>query len=299
MRILAIGSEGNIGEPLVRHLINSGHDVYTTDIKPGWRNNYSVADINHPIDLLDAFDWRPDIVFLMAAMVSRVTCEQAASLAVTTNLGGINNVIALTKRVKAKMIFFSTSEVYGPTEEVMDEEKTQPCPNNRYGLTKYLGEKLIEYEVRQHGLSAVTVRPFMFYDENEDLGDHRSAMIRFAQCLSEGKAIEVHRGSSRGWMHISDAVVALERCIYVKDYHVINIGHPEIVPTEDMAERIRQQCDASPELLNIIDLPDRMTLSKRPSLEKQRLLLEVEPRVSLDEGIRRVSARFRRLGETK
>jgi len=292
MRVLAVGSEGNIGEPLVQHLRDVGHEVYTTDIKSGWRANYSMADINQPIDLLDAFDWKPDIVYLMAATVSRVTCEQAASLAVTTNIAGTNNVIVLAKRVGAKMIFFSTSEVYGPTDGLMDEDKTQPQPNNRYGLTKYLGEKLVEYEVKQHGFSAVTIRPFMFYDENEDLGDHRSAMIRFAQCLAEGKQIDVHRGSARSWMHISDAVVALERCIHVKGYHVINIGHPEIIATEEMAEKIRKQYGASHKLLNIIDLPEKMTLAKRPSLEKQGKLLGFHPKVSVDEGIRRVCSRF-------
>lgn len=292
MRVLAIGSEGNIGEALVRHLQSQGHDVFSTDIKPGHRPNYAMADINHPIDLLEAFEWKPDVVFLMAAVVSRVTCEQSGSLAVATNVGGVYNAVLLTRRIGAQLIFFSTSEVYGPRDDVMDEDASTPLPNNRYGLTKYLGEQLVEYEVRQYGLRAVTVRPFMFYDENEDLGDHRSAMIRFAQGLSEGRRIDVHRGSARGWMHINDAVVALERCLYLPDYHVINIGHPDIIATEDLAERMRVRFSAPESLLNLIDLPGRMTLIKRPSLEKQRSLLGITPAISLDEGIRRVCDRF-------
>ena len=159
VKVLAIGSEGNVGAPLVEYLRSCGHEVFGTDIKPGYRPEYAMADINHPVDLLDAFDWGPDVVYLMAAVVSRVTSEQAGSLAIATNLGGANNMIQLTKRVGAKLVFFSTSEVYGPTEGIMDEDSTIPRPNNRYGLTKYLGEQIVDYEVRTYGLRAVTVRP--------------------------------------------------------------------------------------------------------------------------------------------
>lgn len=291
MRVVAVGSEGNIGAPLVEYLRSVGHEVYATDIKPGYRSDYVMADINHPVDLLDVFDWHPDVVFLMAAVVSRVTCEQASSLAITTNLAGVNNVIQLTKRADAKLIFFSTSEVYGPNA-LMDEERTKPQPNNRYGLTKYLGEQLVEYEVRQHGLRAVTVRPFMFYSEKETLGDHRSAMIRFAQNLSIRSSIEVHRGSQRSWMHIDDAVVALERTIYLDQYHVINIGHPEVISTETLARMIQTKLGVSTELIHIVDQPERMTLSKVPELRKQRELLNVDPVIDIVEGVRRVCARF-------
>ncbi|CAB4710049.1 MAG: NAD-dependent epimerase/dehydratase family protein [Actinobacteria bacterium] len=287
-KALVIGSEGNIGAPLVRHLRSLGWDVLESDIRPAFRDDYVMADINHPVDLLPAFDWGPDVVFVLSAMVSRVTCEQASGLAVSTNLGGINNVLQLCKRVNAMTVFFSTSEVYGPDAEVMDEATTVPKPNNRYGLTKLLGEQLVEYEVRTHGLRAVTLRPFMMYDENEDLGDHRSAMIRFASNLAVGNPIDVHRGSARGWLHVSDAIRAVEAAAQVREYAVINIGHPEIVPIEDLAERIRARLGADPALVTFSDLPSRMTLIKRPSLERQRDLLGVVPTVSLDEGIDRV-----------
>jgi nucleoside-diphosphate-sugar epimerase len=288
MRALVIGSEGNIGAPLVRWLRADGHEVLEVDIRPAWRGDYVMADINHPIDLLPAFDWGPEVVFVLSAMVSRVTCEQASGLAISTNLAGINNVLQLCKRVNAMTVYFSTSEVYGPDVEVMDEATTILRPNNRYGLSKLLGEELVEYEVRTYGLRAVTLRPFMIYDENEDLGDHRSAMIRFASNLATSKPIEIHRGSSRGWLHISDAVRAVEAAAHVDDYSVINIGHPAIVPIVDLAEMIRAQLGASPELVKIVDLPARMTLEKHPKLDRQRDILGVEPRVSLDEGVRLV-----------
>lgn len=290
-KALVLGSEGNVGGPLVAYLKSGGYTVLESDIRAGWREGYLMADINHPIDLLPAFDWKPDVVFLLSAMVSRVTCEQASSLAIATNLGGINNVLQLCKRVGAMTVFFSTSEVYGPACETMDEDLASPSPNNRYGLSKALGEKLVEYEVRTHGLRAISLRPFMIYDENEDLGEHRSAMIRFAANLARGRPIEVHRGAARGWLHISDAVRAIEAAARVREYAVVNIGHPDIVPMADLAERIRASLGAPERLVIEREIRERMTLIKRPSLERQRVVLGIEPKVSLDEGVARVCRR--------
>ena len=145
-RALLIGSEGNIGKPLADYLINLGYEVMKADIKPGWKENYYVVDINNPIDLLPAFlDFKPDVVYILSAMVSRVTCEQASSLAVATNLSGIQNILELCKRIDAMTVFFSTSEVYGPDCNIMDEDDPNPSPNNRYGLSKLLGSKLDQF----------------------------------------------------------------------------------------------------------------------------------------------------------
>jgi nucleoside-diphosphate-sugar epimerase len=264
LKALVIGSEGNIGTPLVRYLKSKGYEVLESDIRPGYRPEYLMADINYPLDILPAFlDWKPDVVFILSAIVSRVTCEQAAELAITTNLAGINNMLQLCKRVNAMTVFFSTSEVYGPNNNPMDEALSNPQPNNRYGLSKLLGEKLVEYEAITYGLRAVSLRPFMIYDENEDFGDHRSAMIRFASNLALGKPIEVHRGSARGWLHISDAVAAIEAATRVSEYTVINIGHPEIISISDLAEMIRVELDAPSELITYTDIPARMTLAER------------------------------------
>jgi len=296
-KALVIGSEGNIGVPLVKHLRNNGYEVLEVDSRPGWRPNYLMADITEPIDMLPAFDWGPDVVFMLSAMVSRVTCEQAASLAVNVNLPGLQNVLELCKRVRAHVVYFSTSEVYGPSLEVMSED-VKPEPNNRYGLTKLLGESLVEYEVKQHGLSAVTLRPFMMYDEEEDLGDHRSAMIRFATNLALGKEIEVHEGSARAWFHVSDAVRSIEAAVRVKEYSVINIGSPDVRPISELAEMICDALGADRNLIKRIDLPNRMTLRKNPTLLRQAEILGVVPSVGLEDGVKLVCRRVReRLAE--
>ena len=292
-KALVIGSEGNIGYPLVKYLKSKGYEIMETDIRSGWRENYLMADINFPIDLLPAFDWKPNVVFMLSAIVSRVTCEQASSLSISTNLSGLNNIIQLTKRIGAKLVYFSTSEVYGPGSEDMDEELTKPTPNNRYGLSKLLGESLVEYEVRHHNLKAVTLRPFMMYDENEDWGDHRSAMIRFAVNLALNRPIEVHTGSARGWLHVSDAVTAIEAAAHLEEYAIINIGHNHVVSIAEMSEMIRKELGASQDLIKYFELPERMTLVKNPSTKRMNELLNVYPKVSLEEGIKRVCVKVK------
>jgi nucleoside-diphosphate-sugar epimerase len=287
-KALVIGSEGNIGTPLVSYLRTHGYEVLESDIRSGWRDNYFMADINYPIDLLPAFDWKPDVVFMLSAIVSRVTCEQASSLSIATNLSGLNNIIQLSKRCNAMFVYFSTSEVYGPEADLMDEATTIPKPNNRYGLSKLLGESLVEYEVRQHGMRAVTLRPFMMYDENEDWGDHRSAMIRFAVNLAQGKPIQVHKGSKRPWLHVSDAVRAIEASARVKEYSVVNIGSADVVGIDELAEMVRKEMNASKDLIVVNDLPARMTLVKKPSTKRMNELLGVVPSVPLSKGVKLV-----------
>lgn len=294
-RALVLGAEGNVGSRLAPYLRSVGYEVLESDIRPGWRPNYLIADMNHPLDLLPAFDWKPDVVFLCAALVGRVAGEQAGSLAIATNLHGVANVLQLCRRVGALCVFFSSSEIYGPGCDPMDEATSTPHPNNRYGLTKWLGEQLVEHEVRTNGLRAVTVRPCMIYDELETVGEHRSAMIRFASNLARGRPIEVHRGSARSWLHVEDAVRAFEAAGRVSEYTTINVGHPEVVSMIDLAQMMVLELGVNPSLVQERPLPPKMTLIKRPVLERQRTLLGYTPAISIVEGVRRVCAVQQRL----
>ena len=132
----------------------------------------------------------------------------------------------------------------------------------------------------------------MFYDEEETMGDHRSAMIRFAESLMCRKPITLHRNSKRSWLHMNDAVQALENLMFVEKYEAVNIGHPNVVETEYIA---RYMCDktgvAFDEYVNVVDLPGQMTLEKHPGLDKQKSLLGFEPKISIEEGMDRVLAK--------
>jgi nucleoside-diphosphate-sugar epimerase len=289
MKILVTGSEGNIGSKLVPYLKSKGHQIHRCDIVEKFEDDYTLGNINTLGDFYTAFHrFHPDAVYHLAAMVSRMTCEDSPGMTIETNLYGLYNVIALCREFGSRLIYFSTSEVYGPIGGLLSEDRTDWAPNNLYGLTKFLGEKLVQYEVSK-GLDTIIVRPVMFYDEDETLGNHRSAMIRFAENLIRGNRITVHKSAQRSWMHISDAIEILERLLYVKRFHIVNIGSDRIVSMSDLA---RMMCDYLglnySDMVNETELPDRMTLVKIPDIRRQIELTNYVNKISLEEGIKLV-----------
>ena len=295
MRVLVTGSEGSIGTKLVAHLRSLGHSVMGADIVHRYADDYIQTDVSSLQDLIYvAQTFKPEVVYHMAAAVSRITCEESPHLAVATNVLGTHNVVQMCRNINARLINFSTSEVYGNISGILSEEVVDLKPNNRYGVTMLAAEKLVEYDAMEHGLRAVTIRPCMIYDEDEPFGVHRSAIIRFAEALERGNRITVHKMSKRSWLHMDDMLRALESLLLVDiGYQVINIGHPEVL--EMMAVALRM-CDIGRHNINLVtlaDLPKRMTLSKIPDLRKQKALLNFEPKISLHDGMQRLVNRVR------
>lgn len=291
MKILITGSEGNIGSKLVPYLENCGHKVFCVDIVQKYRDNYVISDIRNPIDLLKSVkNFKPEIIIHLAAMVSRITCEKSAVETVSSNLLGLTNIIEIAKLYNSKLIYFSTSEVYGNIGGILSEDRVDLNPNNRYGLTKLLGEKLVEYEVENNNLKAIILRPFMFYDEDENFGENRSAMIRFIEgSIIKNKKLQVHDESSRNWTHISDAVVLIEKSIHIENFEVINISSSEVVDMVEFAKKISDISKTNfDDLFEIIPQPSQMTLKKIPGVDKMNKLLKYSPKVSIEEGLKLV-----------
>lgn len=293
MRILITGSEGNIGKKLVSHLRDKGHDVFGVDIKQGYKENFTVVNILNIGDLIPIFNtFKPQVVYHLAAMVSRVTCEQSPCVTIDTNVSGTNNIIQLCKTYKCKLINFSTSEVYGNIGGLLSEDR-EPNPNNLYGQSKLLAEKLVEYAA-DNGLNAISVRPFMFYDEEETMGEHRSAMIRFAENLLRKQKIEVHLGAYRSWLHINDGVKILEKLLYVDGYFVMNISNPDVISVKDMAQMMCDELGLDyDKYVKETTLPDRMTLVKNPCTKLQQFYAPVTIDYPVERGIRLVLDRVK------
>ena len=287
MKILVTGSEGNIGSILVPYLEKLGHNVFCVDIKQSYRENYIISDITNPIDLIPTIiNFKPEIIVHLAAMVSRITSEKSSTMTIDSNLSGLNNIIGLCKINDSKLIYFSTSEIYGDIGGILHEDRPDIDPNNRYGLSKYLGEKIVEYEVNYNNLKAVTVRPFMFYDEDENFGVNRSAMIRFVEGLVKDETIEVHKNAKRSWLHISDAVVLIEKTFYVNEYSVINLASTEVIDMEMFANMICEKLGKDfNKLCNVIEQPKQMTLNKTPSTIKMLKQLNYTPKISVSDGL--------------
>lgn len=296
-KILVTGSEGNVGSELVPYLESVGHKVLCLDKVQKYRQNYILCDI---LNLSDAecqiSKFNPEIVFHLAGMVSRITCEKSISMAMSNNLVGTSNIIQLCKRYNAKLINFSTSEVYG-NQDVLLEEDIAPNPNNIYGITKLWAEELVSYQGKHSGLNYINVRPFMMYSEFENMGENRSAMIRFAEYVVKGIPFEVHRNALRSWLHMSDAVIIYEKLIHLSGNHLINVGSLNFIDIEEMANFMCDYVGRSRNLINLTDLPNKMTLKKISTFKRLQELIDYKPLITPREGMIRVIEKVKKIIE--
>jgi nucleoside-diphosphate-sugar epimerase len=96
---------------------------------------------------------------------------------------------------------------------------------------------------------------------------------------------------------VDDALRAIEAAGRVEQYAVINLGHPDVTPMHDVAEMIRTNLDADPALIRTVPVPPQITAIKRPTLDRQRSLLQFEPAIAIAEGVSRVCEVQRRMVE--
>lgn len=286
-RVLITGSEGNIGTELQKRLPSPAYSLLRCDIVHKYAKNYIISDITNPIDLYPiATEFRPHVAIHLAAKVSRVDCEKSPSLTVNTNLHGLMNIIKLCLITKAKLIYFSTSEVYGNIGYPLSEDSDRLKPNNIYGLTKLKGEELVKYYADNYGLKAVILRPFMIYNELQAGGEDKCALNRIVHSIKNGKRFNLHKNSTRSWLHISDFCNAVIKSVYVDIFETFNIGHPDIYKTSEVAQMVcdKMGVDYAEHILEV-EQPKGMTLLKEPDLRKQKEVLGFVPEVNIEEGI--------------
>jgi len=292
MKVLITGSEGNVGKMLMLHLQSKGYEVFGVDITTRIADDYRMVDVNHPTELIEVFkDFKPDVCYHLAAMVSRVACEASPSITIQTNVAGTSNVMQLCISHNVRMIHFSTSEVYGDIGGLHSEDR-ELHPNNIYGLSKLMGEQLVRYGITC-GLEAIIVRPFMLYREGEKTGDHHSALIRFCDGLLRRQKITVHERTSRSWMYIGDAIQVFERLLDVRGNHVLNVGNPTGWLISDLAGMICEKLGINyDKYVTEIPMPERMSYTKEPDLRHQTELTGFSEFTSLSDGLDKVLKRM-------
>ncbi len=288
MRIIITGSEGNVGKKLMLYLQSKGYEVFGVGSTTWIADDYRMVDINNSIELSEVFNtFRPDVCYHLAAKVSRVTCEKSPSLAVKTNVMGANNVIQLCRFYKVRLIYFSTSEVYGDISGLHTEDR-ELKPNNIYGLSKLMGEQLVRYNLTC-GLEAVIVRPFMLYHESERTGEHHSALIRFCDGLIRRQKITVHLGTSRSWMYIDDAIQIFEMLLHIRGNYTLNVGNPDVYGIDELARMICDKLGINyDDYVTEVPMPGRTSLTKEPDLQKQLAFTGFNKFTSLSTGLDRV-----------
>jgi len=300
-KILVTGALGVIGSFLVPYLRERDHDVISSDVFVRDYSDYVRADITSFEDLYRVFKKEDiDTVIHMAGEVGRMVGEEHPQKMIYVNNIGTLNLIKLCMEHNCRLVYFSTSEVYGhlfdkdkPVEEAdLDKDGSIFVTTNIYAMSKLFGEAIVRHYVENYGLNAVTIRPFMIYGPKEYPSKFRSAISNFIYLALTGGKITVHRGTARAWCYISDFVDGVY--LVMKDrfsgvYEAFNVGSDEYRTMEEVAEMVVDECRGDYSQIEAVDPPEKfLSLTKKFSIEKIKSI-NYMPKVSLKEGIRRVA----------
>lgn len=280
MKILVTGAEGFIGKHLVRHLRSFSYEVIGIDFKDGNLIEDEIADkiISYH---------KPDMVIHLAAQVGIFFSEQDCEHAIKSNTLMVLKVAKACAKYNARLMYFSTSEVYGDFGEAILTEDVPliGIPTGIYAISKRWGEDAAR-EYAPAGL--LIIRPSMPYGPGEAVGKGRRAMDNMLWQAFYRKPIIVHRGAVRSWCWIGDVVEAIELIIRKNQSGIFNVGRDDDERSMlEIAERACQMTNAPYDIIQEIDPPFKKTMIKRLSTKKLRDL-GWYPKVELEQGMQEV-----------
>lgn len=290
MKILVTGGLGAVGSWLVKELRGRGHEVWLAD-RPHHHDPYYVrADVGEFRQLERVFEDRDfDYVYHLAAEFGRWNGEDFYETLWQTNAIGTKNVVRLQERHGFRMVFFSSSEVYGDYDGVMVEDvmdRIEIRQMNDYAMTKWVGEQQVMNSAAMHGTESVRVRLFNTYGPGEPYSPYRSAICLFAYRALHGLPYTVYRGHLRTSTYVTDTVRTLANI--VDTFHpgeVYNVGGLDLHDMETVSAMILDHLGLDDSLVTYEDGEPYTTREKRVDCSKAVRDLGHAPQMGLSEGI--------------
>lgn len=240
MKYLLLGGAGFVGTHLAKRLMSAGHEVLiidscTTSQPPTFRVTFIQADLRE-YDISEHMAWC-DVVYYLAGSVGVDNVVKNPHSTIMNNIGLIYQLIPVFTKYNKKVIFSSTSEVYGegPFEE-SNNLSIGPSTKLRWS---YAAAKLAtEFMITTSSFPHVIVRFFNITGPGQ-LGDYGMVLPRFIEAAKAGTDLVVHGDGSqvRSFCHVADAVTMLKLC-ETFDGEVFNIGNDQPVTIKELAERV-------------------------------------------------------------
>ncbi|HYZ33787.1 MAG TPA: UDP-glucuronic acid decarboxylase family protein [Crenalkalicoccus sp.] len=310
-RILVTGGAGFIGSHLCERLLGLGHAVLSVDnYFTGTRDNIAHL-LGHPQfealrhDITFPLYVEVDEIYNLACPASPVHYQFDPVQTTKTSVSGAINMLGLAKRVKAKVLQASTSEVYGDPEVHPQTEdyrgSVNPLgPRACYDEGKRCAETLFFDYHRQHRLRIKVARIFNTYGPRMHPEDGRVVSNFVVQAL-RGEPITLYGEGTqtRAFCYVDDLVDGLIRLMESADEVTgpVNLGNPHEITVRELAEQVMALCGEGARIERR-PLPQDDPLRRCPDISLARRLLGWEPRVPLKDGLARTIAYFRaRLGE--
>tara|TARA_B100001971_G_C18237414_1_gene568293 strand:- start:979 stop:1908 length:930 start_codon:yes stop_codon:yes gene_type:complete len=295
--ILITGGAGFIGSAVAKELISQGHKVKTLDLavlkNVGYHKMGSILD---PYSVTTQMRGSDYVIHLAAALgVKRTEARRLECLYI--NIQGMVNVLeACVKNNVKKIVFTSSSEVYGNQKKVPISEESPVNPISNYAITKLVGEEYLRAYHEAYSLDYSVVRLFNIYGEEQRDDFVISKFVR-AVCQNKPPVIYGDGQQVRSFCYVSDAAKGIVNSLFCKEANgrVFNIGNDsEPISVKKLAEKtinLIGKNGISPQYVameNSDRTKKREVYNRIPTIEKARKVLQYSPKVSLDEGITNV-----------
>jgi dTDP-glucose 4,6-dehydratase len=298
-----IGSQGTIGKPLVRELIERGHKVATSDARHRSDRNYTRCDISkyrQVEDLLNTGDF--EYVFNLAAEFGRKNGEDFYEQLWETNAIGLKNILRMQERARFRLVHFSSSEIYGELKTpsgYLKEEFSENLPlkqNNDYAISKWANELQIRNSIATQKTETLIVRLFNAYGPGEYYTPYRSVVSQFIYKALHNLAYEVYLDYYRVFMYIDDVVPTLCNIVdRFKTSEVYNIGGEEYVEVKKVSDMILEYLGKDDSLVRYLTSDVHNVVSKRPDITKAKKDLGHKPITPLSTGIPKTIEWFKKV----
>ena len=304
MRILVTGGAGFLGSHLCERLLQNGHEVLCLDnfFTGRKRNVAALLDdsrfelMRH--DVVDPFKAEVDWIFNLACPASPVHYQYNPIKTAKTSVMGAINSLGLAKRVKARVLQASTSEVYGDPE-VHPQSESYRGNVNPIGLRacydegKRCAETLFFDYHRENKVDIRVVRIFNTYGPRMLADDGRVVSNFIVQAL-QGEDLELYGDGeqTRSFCYVSDLIEAMVGAMTQEEtVGPVNIGNPVEFTIRELAEKVIEKTGGRSRLVNK-PLPADDPKRRRPNVDLAKKIMDWEPEVSLDEGLERTIAYF-------
>ena len=308
-KILVTGGAGFIGSHLCERLLNDGNEVICLD-------NYFTGSKNNIIHLLDnpyfelirhdvtmPFFIEVDEIYNLACPASPIHYQYNPIKTIKTSVMGAINMLGLAKRIKAKILQASTSEVYGDPDVHPQPEtywgKVNPIGSRScYDEGKRCAESLFVNYHKQNNVRIKIVRIFNTYGPNMHPNDGRVVSNFIVQALQD-KPITIYGDGSqtRSFQYVDDLVEGMIRMMNTPDEVTgpVNIGNPGEFTILELAKKVIALTGSKSEIV-FHELPEDDPMQRKPDISKAAELLDGwRPKIQLEDGLKNTIDYFRKI----
>lgn len=296
MKVLITGVAGFIGSNLAKTQLDQGDEVYGVDnLSTGQMRNIDQLEglnfINSSVsESIDSLPKKVDVVYHFASPASPEKYMAQALNTMEVNTTGTLKLLEYASSNSARLIFASTSEIYGdplvsPQKEIYWGNVNPIGPRSVYDEAKRFGETLVAHFQREKLANAGIVRIFNTYGPNMDPYDGRVVSNFIRQAL-QGKPLTIYGNGeqTRSFCYIDDLVNGIMAMGISSQPGPINLGNPEERTLLNLAEIVLDITKSSSELI-FLKLPEDDPKQRCPDITQAKSLLGWQPTVDISSGI--------------